>query len=455
MSDSHDADAAKDVQQFLNRRTRAWKPIVGVVFVGAIGLGLYAVGAEPKREAADVAHQRAESAARGVRRVQVVDVSQTAEKISLQQPATLEPNRRAQLFGQVAGYLVERRVEIGDRVEDGQILGVISTPVLEKELVQAERQREAAVAELAVGQQRLELARRTSERFETAANMRAASLQDADAAATDARLAAAAVERGAAEVATAEAQIERLHRQLVFRELRAPFAGTVTRRTRDIGDYIEVGGNLSDPPIFTILDTASLRTAISVPQAQAYLIRPGQVARVRVSGFAGPLTGIVSRISGEIDPATRTMQVEVQVDNADGLLIAGSYATVEIDTPRPSDSRPALIPGNALMLLPVQPNGGGGPTVAVAVGSSSEPRLEYRAVKLGRDYGGEIEVLEGVKPGERIAVNLPIPLPEQSRLEFVALAPPAKPAAPAAPPAPANPTAPAITTNAPSSAPAR
>lgn len=421
MSDPH-TDNPEQVREYLARRTPLWKPALALIAVGVVGAGLYAVGAEPKRVAARTAEERASAVSAGVRRIQVTEVRRSAEIFTVQQPATLEPNRRAMIFGQVAGYLVERRVDIGDHVEDGQVLGVISTPVLEKELAQAERQREAAVAELAVSTQRLELARRTSERIVNAANVRAASQQDADNSTTDVRLATAAVERSNAEVATIDAQIERLQRQLVFRELKAPFAGTITRRTREVGDYIEVGGNLADPPIFTVLDTSSLRTVISVPQAQAYLIRAGQDARVRVAGLGStPIAAKVSRVSGEIDPLNRTMPIEVQVDNANGRLIVGSYATVEIDTQRPLDARPALIPGNALMLLPVQPDGSGGPTVGVLNGD----RLEYRSVKLGRDFGGDIEILQGVEPGEKLVINIPIPLRPETRVEVVA---PAKPA---------------------------
>lgn len=337
----------------------------------------------------------------------------------MQQPATLEPARRAGILAQVAGYLVERRVEIGDRVQEGQILGVIAAPLLENELREAQSDRAVAIAAVSEAEQARELAERTLERLSEAGRTGAASRQDLDSAETGLRAATASLERARAGVDAVDARIQRLTRQLEFRELRAPFVGVVTRRTRDQGDFIEFGGNPTDPAVFTIVDTTTLRTVVRAPQAQAYLIRVGQSASVRIGGLGGtPVTARVSRISGEFDPATRTMPIEVEVPNADGQLIAGSYATVEIRTIREQSQRPAIIPANGLMLLPTAADGGG-PTVAVITGDPGQHTLTYRSVKLGRDFGSDIEILSGVSPGERIALNLPIPLPPATRIDPV------------------------------------
>lgn len=423
MSEIEQPDTAESVERLLSGKPRVLVPGLAAAAVVAAGVGMYLLGAAPRRAAAEGATERAAAATAPVRRVQAATVRLSDERVTVRQSASLEPNRRAAIFSQVGGYLAERRVDVGDRVIEGQVLGVVATPLIEKELSAALSQRAVVEAELADNRERLDLANRSLARLNEAARSQAAAAQDVDNAEIEVRRLRAAVTRAEAVIDATNAQINRIQRQLEFRELKAPFAGQVTRRTREQGDYIEFGGNPNDPPIFTVLDTSTLRTVIAVPQAQAYLVQVGQAATVRVSGMAGAaINAKVSRVSAEIDPVTRTMPVEVEVPNADGRLLAGSFATVEISTVRPAGDRPAMIPGNALMMLPTQPDGGGGPTVGVLVGEKPPHALEYRSVKLGRDFGSEVEVLGGVKAGERVVLNLPVPLGAEIRVEPVAAA---------------------------------
>jgi RND family efflux transporter MFP subunit len=428
-----ETDTPQDLAAMLSSRRHAWVPLLALALLVLGGLGLYAVGAAPKREARASAADRAARAASSIRRIQVAQVRSADPVAVIRQPSTLEPFRRAQVLAQVGGYLVERRVDVGDRVASGQVLGLIATPVIEKELTEAESSHAVARAELTESTEKLDLANKTLERMDAAARQGAASPQDLDTVQNQARRSAAEVERSKAAVAQAEAQIERLHRMLDFRELRAPFDGVVTRRTREQGDYIEVGGNSNDPPVFTIVDSSTLRCVVRFPQAQAYLIKVDQPAKVKVSGLMNlVIDGRVSHISGEFDQATRTMPVEIEVPNADGRLIAGSFATVEISVTRPPEDLPAIIPGNALMLLPKATDGslanvgGGGPTVAVLTGDHAPFKLIYRPVTLGRDFGSEVEIIRGVSPGETIALNIPVPLAPDTQVEPVVPETPAK-----------------------------
>lgn len=418
-------DTPESLESMLTSRRRRWlaPALVGVIV--AAGGVMYGMGAVPKRDARAAVEERAERRATAPRRVMTAEVRRADEALTIRQPATLEPIRRAQILAQVDGYLVERRVEVGDRVSAGQVLGKIATPVLEKELSQALSEREAAVAELAESQQALELAQRTSSRLAEAGASSAAGRQEIDDAETQVRRASASVERAAASVGAAEARIESLRRQLAFAELRAPFDGVVTRRTREQGDYIEFGGNITDPPVFTVADASSLRTVVNVPQSAAYLVRVGQEATVRVAGVRDLVAkGSVTRVSGELDQATRTMPIEVELPNADARLLAGSFATVEIQVTRPLEQRPAIIPGNALMLLPTpQGNAGSGPagpTVGVLRGDGPRHTVEYRSVRLGRDFGSEVEVLAGIEPGERVILNVPVPMPPETQVDVIA-----------------------------------
>jgi RND family efflux transporter MFP subunit len=193
-------------------------------------------------------------------------------------------------------------------------------------------------------------------------------------------------------VAAADANLERLRQLEDFKRVTAPFAGIVTRRNIDVGDLIDGSGRA----LFVLSQTDPLRVYVNVPQAYAHLVKAGQPVVVTQAELRGRMfKGTVTRTSGAIDAATRTMQVEVSLRNADGALLPGAYVNVAL----PLGAGGTLsVPANALLFR------GEGTRVAVVDGQG---KVTLRAVTLGRNAGETVEVTSGLGPEDRFVLNPP------------------------------------------------
>jgi RND family efflux transporter MFP subunit len=173
--------------------------------------------------------------------------------------------------------------------------------------------------------------------------------------------------------------------------VRAPFAGVITVRNIDVGALVNEGSTL----LYRIAQTGRLRTYLNVPQTDASNVHAGQHATLTVPDLAGrKFPGLVTRTANALDPATRTLLAEVQVDNAGGALMPGMYSQVDLSEPR--QDPPLLIPGDTLVVR------SDGPQVAVV---DSGGVVHYRRIRLGRDFGDRLEVLEGLAEGQQLVVN--------------------------------------------------
>ena len=195
-----------------------------------------------------------------------------------------------------------------------------------------------------------------------------------------------------AAVLSASASVHRLEAMMAFTKILAPFAGFITMRRVEVGELIN-----PDTPkeLMRLSQTKTLRVFVAVPQYMARGISIGQKAEVFFQEFPGhPFMAEVRRQSGSIDADSRTRQVELELDNKDGRLLAGSFAQVRFPQAK-TEGRLAL-PANCLMYRPE------GPTVAVV---KADEHLELRQVKLGRDFGSTVEIVEGLSAGESVVVN--------------------------------------------------
>jgi len=173
--------------------------------------------------------------------------------------------------------------------------------------------------------------------------------------------------------------------------VRAPFAGVITVRNIDVGALVTEGSTL----MFRIAQTDRLRTYLNVPQVDSGNVRVGQHATLIVPDLGGrKFSGVVTRTSNALDPATRTLLTEVQVDNGGGSLIPGMYSQVDLAVPRKDP--PLLIPGDTLVVR------GDGPQVAVV---GADGIVHFKLIHLGRDFGDRLEVLDGLQEGQMLAVN--------------------------------------------------
>ena len=309
--------------------------------------------------------------------VKVVTPTLGGEASTLTLPGSLQGDSQAPISARASGYLKRWTRDIGSRVAKGDLLAEIESPEVDQQLSQAMAARQEAEATLG-------LASSTRKRWEELRRTGMVSQQQ-----LDERRGAEA--QAKANLAAAEANVERLRQLQGFNKVTAPFAGIITRRNVDVGDLITAG---SPRPLFLLTMTDPLRLSVEVPQSYAHLVKVGQPVTVTQVELRGrTFEGRVARTSGSIDAASRTMQVEVALPNKDGALLPGAYVQVSLPLPA-NDSM--VIPTNALAFR------GDGMRVA-AVDASGKVKL--LPVKVGRNFGQSVEVLSGIQGKERLVLN--------------------------------------------------
>jgi len=298
---------------------------------------------------------------------------------TLSLPGTLQGYVQSPIAARASGYLRRWYKDIGSRVEKGELLAEIETPEIDQQLSQAIAARQQAAASL-------DLARSSVERWESLRKRDAVSQQELD----ERR---SANTQAGANLAAAEANVERLRQLEGFKRIVAPFAGVITRRNVDVGDLIDAGSS-GGRALFQLAQTDPLRVYVNVPQTYSQLIRTGQKVVVTQAELRDrAFEGVVARTSASIDATTRTMQIEVALPNRDGTLLPGAYVQVAL----PLQASTALqIPANALMIR------GEGIRVAAV---DAQGRIHLRPIRIGRNYGETVEVVEGVTDKDQLVLN--------------------------------------------------
>jgi RND family efflux transporter MFP subunit len=300
----------------------------------------------------------------------------------LELPGTLRGYTESPIFARASGYVLRWSADIGRRVHKGELLAELATPEIDQQLSQARAASEQASATF-------ELARSSAQRWEGLRAQDAVSQQDLDEHRT-------ALDQAKANLSAAQANVRRLEELESFKRIAAPYDGVIIRRSVDIGDLIDAGAASNAQPMFTIARTDPLRVYVYVPQTYANRIRTGMAVEVRQLELVGQLfKGIVARTAGAIDPATRTMQVEVDLPNPDGRLLPGAYVQVGMPGTAPDA---VLVPANALLFR----------SEGLRVAALDERgRVSLRAVRVGRDLGDTLEIVEGVSERDTLVLNPP------------------------------------------------
>jgi RND family efflux transporter MFP subunit len=289
----------------------------------------------------------------------------------------LRPLIEAPIYARASGYVRRWLVDIGTKVQQGQLLAELDTPELNRELAQAR-------AELAQAEAARTLAESTAKRWHEMLAGRTVSPQEADEKFSD-------VELKKANVEAANAKAERLVDLLAFGKITAPFAGTVTGRQIDVGQLIAEGAGRE---LFRLAQTDKLRVFVRVPQSYARAVAVGQSAEVTVPEIPGrKFEGKILRTAGAMDAASRTLLVEIEVDNSKGELLAGSYAQVRLSDAHPEAQ--LTLPANCVLFRAE------GPQVALV----NNGHASIRRITLGRDFGSTLEILTGVTPKDRVILN--------------------------------------------------
>ena len=318
-----------------------------------------------------------------------------AADVHLVLPGTVQAEMESSVYAQVSGYVKRWLVDIGAPVKQGQLLAEIETPVIDQQLMQAQAAQNQAQANL-------NLALTTASRYNDLMKTNAVSKED-----VDTQNAGVAVQQ--ANLAAAQANVRGLEQMEAFKEVKAPFDGAVTARKIDVGDLVTAtaagtaaAGNApsqSATPsqeLFRVAQTKTLRVYVNVPENYSDGIVPGLTATLEMASSPNQkVTGKLARTSQSIDPNSLTLLAEVDVPNPDGKLLPGGYAQVHFDIT--TQHPPLVIPGNALIF---RAQGAQVGTVDPDTGV-----VHLKTIKIGRDFGTKLEVLEGLNESDSVILN--------------------------------------------------
>jgi RND family efflux transporter MFP subunit len=297
-------------------------------------------------------------------------------------PGRLEAYSRAPIYARVSGYLKDWKVDIGSKVQAGQLLAEIDTPDLDQQLAQAK-------ADLMTAQANATLANTTAVRWRLLLNTHSVSAQDVDVRNSD-LVAKQAIVKAAA------ANVERLQVMEGFKKIVAPFSGMVTARKTDVGDLINAGGG-SGVELFILSDTHKLRLYMNVPQNYAARMTLGTQAQLTVPEHPGQTFAAAVEASAQsVDPASGSTLVQLAVNNEAGELFSGAFANVRFDLPLASVN--LRVPASALIF------DHSGLRVATV---GSDNRVVFKAVKVARDLGDVVEISSGLTLEDRIIDSPP------------------------------------------------
>jgi RND family efflux transporter MFP subunit len=316
--------------------------------------------------------------------VSVVTPKRTAPATEIILPGNMQPFIASPIYARTDGYLKKWYFDIGAHVKAGELLAVIQTPEVDEQLAQAR-------STLNTAQANLELAQITRDRYQLLLKKHAVAQQDVDNAVGAYTANNAIVEADMANVRHYEALVS-------FEKVYAPFDGVITARNTDIGDLINSGSSTAPrTDLFDIAQTRTLRVYVNVPEEYSQGIKPGQTeATVALAEFPGKrFPGKLERTSEAINATTRTLLVEVDLDNPGGNLFSGSYAEVHLDVPAQNSTY--LLPVSALIFR----------SDKLQVGVVRNGTVAITDVTPGHDFGDQIEIVAGLKGDDQVVVNPP------------------------------------------------
>jgi HlyD family secretion protein len=393
--------------------------VVGAAVLAALAWGAY--GRWQQDEAAiETQHQTLHF----VPEVRVTIAKAQRGPVVMSLPGTVLAFDQARIYARATGYVAERRVDIGSRVHNGDLLLRIAAPDLDQQLAEAEArlsQMQGALEQARAGTAQArsdgELADATNSRTLRLAKQGWETKQNADNTRLSLTSKLAAVANAEAGVKVAEANIkaqqstvQRLLQLTQYEKVEAPFDGVITARNVDNGDLVRADDNSGGTPLFMVQRDDVVRVQVNVPQSGAVALLDGLPTTVHVPELPGrTFEGKVARNSVALDAASRTMLVEVDVPNPDGALRSGFYVNVDFAIPRPAPA--VVIPAEALLF------NGDGLRVATV---DNAGRVHLHDVSVYRDFGTTLELRDGLQGGERVALTPPADIAEGQQVKVAA-----------------------------------
>jgi RND family efflux transporter MFP subunit len=351
--------------------------IVAAVALAALALLIYS-GIHSRAVAEARLTQRTQEAA--IPTVAVVFPKEGAPTQEIILPGNTQAFSDAPIYARTSGYLKRWYFDIGAHVQKGQLLAEIETPEVDQQLLQAR-------ADLDTAQANLNIAKITATRWQDLVSNGSVSQQETDQAINNLSAVKAAAESSAANV-------RRLEQLQSFEKVYAPFDGIVTARNTDIGALIDAGANTQPKELFHMAAIRTLRLYVAVPEVYSRAARSGAPATLTLDEFPGQIfCGTLVRNANSIDIASRTLLVEVDVDNPTGQLLPGAYVFVHLKLP--DQTRSVTIPSNTLIFR----------KEGLQVGLVRNGKAELIPVKISRDYGNSVEIVSGLQPTDAVIAD--------------------------------------------------
>ncbi|HTS11655.1 MAG TPA: efflux RND transporter periplasmic adaptor subunit [Candidatus Limnocylindrales bacterium] len=378
MSETENSTQGTRGQEPPRSRTRGLVTAIVVLVTVAV---IVVAGIVPRMRAAKAL--AVETRELAVPTVAVIHPKMGAPQSEIVLPGNMQAFMDAPIYARTSGYLKKWYVDIGAHVKAGQLLADIETPEVDQQLEQARADLTTAVANLS-------LSEITAKRYEGLKNTDSVSKQDVDNAEGD-------YQAKKAMVASAQSNVKRLEELQSFEKIYAPFDGVITARNTDVGHLINSGAGAPATELFHMASTKVLRVYINVPQEYSQSAKPGLAADLTLQEFPGRrFAGKLVRTADSIDLTTRTLLVEVDVNNPSGELLPGAYTEVHLKVPAGAPS--FILPVTALIFRSE------GMQVAVV---DNQNHANLRKVAIGRDYGAEVEVVSGISANDNIIVSPP------------------------------------------------
>ena len=311
-------------------------------------------------------------------------------------PATVQPYMATSIFARTNGYLTKWYADIGTKVQKGALLATIASPEIDSQL-------DAARATLRQVEASLKLAEITAARYSKLSHTDAVAEQEVDQATQN-------LQGQQATLQASQAEVRRLQQLQGFEKVYAPFSGVITERKVDVGNLVNAGGSAQGVELFQLSQIETLRVFVSVPENYSAGVKGEKGAEVEFAQYAGRVfPGSIVRNAHSIDPVTRTLLVEVDVQNRDGRLLPGSYANVRFNLNQKQNS--CMLPVNALLFRAE------GEQVAIV---KKDRSIELRNVTMGTDYGSKVQIVSGLDGSEDVVLNPPDSLLQGQRVLVVA-----------------------------------
>jgi RND family efflux transporter MFP subunit len=367
--------------------------IVAVLAI-ALGVGFFFVhrskNAAEARLAAEASSGAAEAPA-----VNVFTVTPSSGTQTLKLPAETAAWNETSIYARVNGYVAKWFANIGDNVTAGQTLALIETPELDAELLAAKAKLNAAIAQVAVKQARADFAVTTDQRWRESPKG-VVSDQERESKKAGSAEALAELNAAHAQVMLQQADVDRLTALTQFKEVKAPFDGTIVQRQIDIGNLVTAGSTANTTSLYHLSENTPMRVYVYAPQSAAQqLMKPGTGAAITSADLPGlRIEGKVARTAKAINPQSRTIRIEIDVANTDRALVPGMYVQAEFEL---TGGAQIQVPAAAMLYR------SSGPQVAVV---DAQDAISFRDVSIASDDGNVVSIASGLSVGEKVALNL-------------------------------------------------